>query len=422
MTDSQVSPREDWTDLTRSAILVLDDDEDVRTIIARCLRVEGYTVVEASGLAEAREQLAANDVIIVLADLTLRHGESGLTLLAELQEQQSEIDVIVMTANSDVSSAVGALKNGAYDYLCKPFAVEVLSAAIKRAVDRNRLAERTLLMDHLEARRQADQDNLEQFLISMASTIDAKSRYTAQHSRRVSSLARLLGEAMGYDQTHCSLLALGGRLHDIGKIGTPDAILDKPGPLTAAEFAVIREHPALGDELVEPIKAIHDLRPMIRWHHERIDGKGYPDGLKGSAIPQDAFLIKTADIWEAITSRRPYRAPMTVEAAVKAMRDEKDVSIPGDIVETFLQAIQGSPVALPAPTQSTTDDDQQGGAAAGSLTRLRPGGGPDAAPSATPASAPEETPAFRPAARRQQTPGHTPPLPGSEHEQGQGGA
>ena len=339
-----------WTDLARSSILVLDDDVDVRQVIARCLERESYTVVTAADLSEARAALEQHDVVIVLADVTLRNGESGLHLLAELRAQQSNIDVIVMTAHSDVSSAVGALKNGAYDYLCKPFAVEVLLAAIKRAVDRSRLAERTLLLDHLESRRLADQENLEQFLVSMASVIDAKSRFTAQHSRRVSALGRILAEALGMSAERCELVALGGRLHDIGKIGTPDAILDKPGPLTAAEFAIIKEHPDLGDQLVEPIRAIASLRPMIRSHHERLDGRGYPDGLVGDEIPVEALVIKTADIWEAITSRRPYREPMRVEQAVQCMRAEKGVSIPPDIVETFLKAIQGSPVALPVVT------------------------------------------------------------------------
>ncbi|RKY20361.1 MAG: two-component system response regulator [Planctomycetota bacterium] len=358
MTPTSPPPDAAWTDLARSGILVLDDDVDVRTVVSRCLCNSGYTVHQAGGLDEAREQLAQQDIIIVLADLTLRHGESGLELLAELQDQRADIDVIVMTANSDVSSAVSALKAGAYDYLCKPFAVEVLLAAVERAVDRNRLAERTQLLDHLDTRRQADEDNLEQFLVSLASAIDAKSRYTAQHSKRVSALARILGEAMGLSATRCDLLALGGRLHDIGKIGTPDAILDKPGSLTPAEFDIIREHPAVGDQLVQPIRAIAELRPMIRWHHERLDGNGYPDGLSGDEIPLEALLIKTADIWEAITSRRPYRDPMSVDAAVRAMRAERDVSIPAEIVETFLKAIQGSPFALPAsvegrPSQAT---------------------------------------------------------------------
>lgn len=350
-----------WTDLARSAILVLDDDDDVRAVITRCLERLGYAVVAASSLAEARTALASHDVIIVLADVTLRDGESGLTLLEELTEQGSSIDVIVMTANSDVSSAVGALKNGAYDYLCKPFPVEVLSAAIKRAVDRNRLAERNLLMDHLESRRLADAENLEQFLVSMASVIDAKSRFTAQHSRRVSALARILAEALGFDSQRCELVALGGRLHDLGKVGTPDAILDKPGSLTAAEFAIIREHPALGDDLVAPIRAIAELRPMIRWHHERLDGKGYPDGLSGDQIPIEALVIKTADIWEAITSRRPYREPMSMEAAVRCLRAEAGHSLPGEMVETFLKAIQGAPAALPldapdeAPARAATE-------------------------------------------------------------------
>src|SRR5262249_22676275 len=142
-------------------------------------------------------------------------------------------------------------------------------------------------------------------------------------------------------------IALGGRLHDIGKIGTPDAILDKPGALTLDEYRVMKLHPAQGDELVAPIRAMAALRPMIRWHHESLDGRGYPDGLAGKDVPVEAWVVKVADYWEAITSQRPYRAPMPLEQAVKTLRAEAGVRIPRDIVETFLAAIADAPVALP---------------------------------------------------------------------------
>ena len=336
-----------WMSLERSSILVVDDDPGVLDTISRCLELDGYPVLRAKSLVEAREFVATRDVLLVLADINLGHGESGLDLLAELKQPPRPIDVIIMTANSDVASVVEALKRGAYDYLCKPFRFEVLRAAVQRCVERNRFVEKAHLLDQLEARRLADEENLEQFLVSMATVIDAKSRFTGRHSLRVSELSRLLAEALGFDEARCELVALGGRLHDIGKIGTPDAILDKPGPLTADEYAIMKRHPAVGDDLIAPIKSLAALRPIIRWHHESLDGTGYPDGIPGDHVPIEAWIVKTADYWEAITAHRPYRAPMPLERAVRTLRSEAGVRIPREVVETFLQAIQGVPIALP---------------------------------------------------------------------------
>jgi putative two-component system response regulator len=182
----------------------------------------------------------------------------------------------------------------------------------------------------------------------MATVIDAKSSYTARHSERVSDLSRLLGEALGLHAAHLQTVALGGRLHDIGKIGTPDSVLNKAGPLTREEFAIMKLHPLHGDELIAPIRSLASLRPMIRWHHESLDGTGYPDGKPGAEVPLEAWIVKTADYWEAITSRRPYRDPMPLELAARTLRAEAGVRIPREVVETFLAAIPDAPIALPA--------------------------------------------------------------------------
>ncbi len=339
-----------WHALERSSILVVDDDPGILATVTRFLEREGHVVEGVSDLTGARAALAARDVFLVVTDITLAYGETGLQLLAEVRETHPGVEVVLMTANSEVSSAVEALKHGAFDYLCKPFPFEQLRAAVSHVVDHIRARERAAMLDQIETRRMAEEEQLEQFLVSMATAVDAKSRFTALHSQRVSGLCRLFAEALGFDRERTELVALGGRLHDIGKIGTPDAILDKPGPLTAQEFAVIQEHPAKGDELVAPVKALARLRPMIRWHHETLDGKGYPDGLPGDAVPEEAWVVKVADFWEAITARRPYRAPMSLEQAVACLRGEAGVKIPRDYVETFLEAIQGAPLALPAGT------------------------------------------------------------------------
>ncbi len=337
----------EWRSLERSAVLVVEDDDGVRKALVRFLELEGWTVLAAANLGEARALLERREILVVLADITLPDGESGLDLLAEIKQQRPELDVLLMTGNTDLQSAVEAVKRGAYDYLRKPFPFESLRSALKRAVERRHLAEKSLLLQQLEERRAAEAESLQQFLVSMATVIDHKSRYTARHSARVSDLSRLLAEALGFDAQRVETIALGGRLHDIGKIGTPDAILDKPGPLTLDEYAVMKLHPAQGDELIAPIRAMASLRPIIRWHHESLDGRGYPDALAGKDVPIEAWVVKVADYWEAITSLRPYRAPMPLDTAVRTLRAEAGVRIPRDIVETFLASIVDAPIALP---------------------------------------------------------------------------
>lgn len=338
---------EEWQNLERSAVLVVDDDAGVRGAVARFIEREGYTVLTAGTLTEARELLAEREILVVLCDITMPDGESGLDLLAEIKGQQPDIDVIMMTGNSDAAPAIEALKRGAYDYIRKPFQFDDLRAALKRAVERRHFLQKSAMLLAIEERRAAERENLEQVLVTMATIIDAKSRFTARHSARVSSLARLMAEKMDLKPDRVELIALGGRLHDIGKIGTPDAILDKPSALTVEEFAIMKRHPALGDELISPIRSMEAVRPMIRWHHESMDGNGYPDGLSEKQIPLEAWIVKVADYWEAITSQRPYRGPMTLDQAARTLRAESGLRIPEEIVERFLSAIHGAPDALP---------------------------------------------------------------------------
>ena len=337
----------DWQSLERSAVLVVDDDAGVRGAVARFIEREGYAVLAAGTLGEARELLAEREILVVLCDITMPGGESGLDLLAEIKGQDPDLDVLMMTGNSDAAPAIEALKRGAYDYIRKPFQFDDLRAALKRAVERRHFLLKASMLEALEVRRAADRENLEQVLVSMATIIDAKSRFTARHSARVSDLARLMAEKLRLPPERVELIALGGRLHDIGKIGTPDAILDKPTALTVEEYAIMKRHPALGDELIAPIRSMEAVRPMIRWHHEALDGNGYPDGLSADQIPLEAWIVKVADYWEAITSQRPYRGPMALDQAARTLRAESGVHIPEEIVERFLSAIHGAPVALP---------------------------------------------------------------------------
>ncbi|MGQ0551612.1 MAG: HD domain-containing phosphohydrolase [Planctomycetota bacterium] len=338
----------EWRSLERSAVLVVDDDPGVRTAVTRFIEQEGYPVISAGSVEEALALLLSHDILVVLSDITMPGGRSGLDLLAEIRGQHPDVDVLIMTGNADVDSAVEALRRGAYDYLRKPFPFEALRAALRRAVERRHFLLKASMLQQLEERRDADRENLQQFLVAMATIIDAKSSYTARHSARVSDLARLLAEAMGFDAPRVELIALGGRLHDIGKLGTPDAILEKTGPLSREEMAIMRRHPLQGDELIAPVRSMQAVRPMIRWHHESLDGTGYPDALPGADVPVEAWVVKVADYWEAITSLRPYRAPMPLETAVKTLRAEAGVRIPQEIVETFLKAIPGAPIAMPA--------------------------------------------------------------------------
>jgi putative two-component system response regulator len=308
-------------------ILIVDDDARNLRLLETILTSCQYEVVKADTGVEVLDQVYAAEPDLIILDVTMTKMD-GFEVCRILKKDSSTrlIPVILNTVLNRVEEKVRAYEAGADDYLEKQVNRLELMARI-----RNLLKVREL---HNAL------DSAENIIYSMADIVEAKDSYTEGHTDRVSRYASMLGKELGLSGTEIDHLKQGGVLHDIGKIGIPDAILKKPGRLTAAEFEVIRSHPALGYKICGNLKSLRNILPIIRHHHERLDGSGYPDGLKGDQIPLLARIMAICDVYDALTSNRPYRSAMSVEKALQILRDEAGRGYwDADLVEHFTELI-----------------------------------------------------------------------------------
>lgn len=306
-------------------ILIADDEPGIRVVLARFLRENGYPLVdEAEHGDRAVELLAKNRYFLLITDISMPNV-TGLELLALVRREYPDTDVAVITGHQEVDYAIQALKNGAFDYFHKPFRFDEVLQTIERVRHKQFLEERSIELERLEERNRVDERHLLELMHTLANIIDLKSPYTREHSDRVSKIAVLLGRRVGLSKLELDRIALGASLHDIGKLGCPDCILNKPGALTREEYEVIQQHPGQGADLCGRVSSLKPVLPMIRWHHENLDGSGYPDRLKGDAIPLEARIVRIADYWDAITSHRSYRNPMTPQQARATIESEAEL-------------------------------------------------------------------------------------------------
>ncbi len=261
---------------------------------------------------------------LVITDISMP-SVTGLELLAIVRKEHPDTDVAVITGQLEVDFAIQALKNGAFDYFHKPFRFDQVLATIERVRHKQFLEQRSIELELLKERNRSDQTHLQELMLALAHIIDLKSAYTREHSDRVSKIAVMLGRRLELSQAELERIALGASLHDIGKLGCPDCILNKPGALTRGEYEIIQQHPGSGADLCQHVSSLRPVVPMIRWHHENLDGSGYPDGLKGDAIPLEARIVRIADYWDAITSHRSYRNPMTPQQASATIESEAEL-------------------------------------------------------------------------------------------------
>ena len=310
-----------------STILVVDDDPAVRHVMSTVLREEGYTVRAAGSADQALELLrAAGDVPIILSDLKMP-GHDGIWLLDQVLQRHPHAAVVMLTGYGDTENAVECLKRGAADYLLKPLRVTDLVCAIERAQSRRKLAlarnryhqglarrvrEKTgELTDAL--RRTADAYN--STLSALVAALDAREHETSDHSQRVVRYTLAIAEKMALQGDDLDQIGRGALLHDIGKIGVPDSILLKAGPLTPAEWIEMRKHPEIGHQILQSIGFLNLAAEIVLSHQERWDGGGYPRRLKGPDIPLGARIFAIADTLDAMTSDRPYRRGVGYEEA-----------------------------------------------------------------------------------------------------------
>jgi response regulator RpfG family c-di-GMP phosphodiesterase len=314
-------------DATR--ILIVDDDSSVRDVIGVLLREEGYACTAVSSAQAAIDASRAAEFPLVISDVKMP-GKDGLWLLERLREGSPDTAVIMLTAFGDTEAAVECLRRGASDYLLKPPKVTDLIRAIERALAKRRLElARHRYRKSLEKRVREKTSELSQALRNLETTysstlwalvaaLDAREHETGDHSQRVVRYTLGIAKRLGIPENELPDIGRGALLHDIGKIGVPDAILLKPDRLTPAEWEEMRRHPQIGWTILKSIDFLDVPAEIVLSHQERWDGGGYPRGLSGDAIPIGARIFAIADCYDAMTTDRPYRRRTTAEAA----RDE----------------------------------------------------------------------------------------------------
>ena len=325
-------------------ILVVDDDRNNRELFGRLLVKDGHDVETAGDGEAALTAVGTRTPDLVLLDVLLP-GLNGFDVCRRLKQAQLTrlVPVVLVTGLGDREHRIRGIDAGADDFLAKPFDPVELSARVRSLL---RLKRYTDTLESVEA-----------ILRSLALTIEARDPYTQGHCERLARYAVALGRHVKLDPEHLTALEQGGYLHDIGKIGVPDALLLKEGRLTAAEFEVIKQHTIIGDRLCGELRSLHKVRQIVRHHHERLDGSGYPDGLRGDAVPLLAQIVGIADIYDAVTTTRPYRRARTAteayaELIAEAGRGRHSLNLVRAFVElgdsgAFMEVIQNA-LAVPA--------------------------------------------------------------------------
>lgn len=290
--------------MASARILIVDDDALVRETMRDYIEHLAYAVREAGSAEEALEEIARELPDLILLDVRMP-GITGIELCRQLKADQTTrlIPVVLLTAERELDSRVAGLAAGADDYFTKPVHPRELGARLGSLIRLKRVVEELEEAEHM--------------ITSLALTIEARDPYTAGHCVRLSNLAVEFGERLGLGEEELQALRLGGFLHDLGKIAVPDAILLKPGALTVEEREVIQDHPAAGDRLAAPMRTLGLVRPIIRHHHERFDGRGYPDKLVGEETPLLARLMAIVDVYDALKTQRPYKAALGEEESIR---------------------------------------------------------------------------------------------------------
>src|SRR5512137_1120878 len=309
---------------SRVEILVADDETSIAESLRAFLEGIGYLVSTAANGREALAVFRERRMPLVISDINMPLL-GGHELLREIKALSPETEVIIVTGFATIDGAVKAIKDGAYDYIIKPFRIATIQHTVEKALNHRALI--------LENRRL--QENSLNVLRTMVNVLEQRDSYTAGHSRRVTEIALTIAARVGIPDDDLKTLRLAGLIHDVGKIGIEDTILRKPARLTAEEYAVIRTHPERGVQIIEPLDFLRGTLPIVRHHHEYFDGHGYPSGLAGEQIPLGARIIAIADTYDAITSSRAYRTARGRDEALAEIRRCANSQFDPELVSLF---------------------------------------------------------------------------------------
>jgi putative two-component system response regulator len=333
--------------------LIVDDDAQVRHVLTRVIQTHGLSAVEACSGAEALALLDRDgEVPVCISDIYMPEMD-GVTFLREALGRYPDMAVIMLTGVAEVSTAVECLKLGALDYISKPVMIEEVRARLDKALEKRDLVlQNRFYQQSLETRvRDLDRTNKLSVINGvqmLVHALEAKDAYTSGHSSRVSRYAMKAAVLLGFTDDSLEHIRLGGELHDIGKIGTREDILNKPGPLTSEEFQHIKAHASLGERILTPFLGGSPIvLRIVRSHHERMDGSGFPDGLRGEQIPLEARIVAVVDAFDAMTTNRAYREPRTPEQAIQELRRCAGVHFDPEVIKAFIRAYgEGSAISV----------------------------------------------------------------------------
>jgi putative two-component system response regulator len=324
--------------------LVVDDEPGVRRSLVRMLQAQGFHCFEAGSGLEALELLERiGDTPLIVSDMRMPELD-GIGFLEAVRRRYPDSSVIMLTGLSDTTTAVDCLHLGAADFLLKPISMNELQARVTRALEKRALVlQNRYYQENLERRVHEQAQRIQELFLQgvqmLARALEAKDAYTRGHSIRVSRYAVATARRLGFHGRGLDGIRLGGELHDIGKIGTRESVLQKPGTLTDDEFRQISEHPILGERMLSPLaQESPDVLRIVRSHHERLDGHGFPDGLRGDRIPIEARIVAVADTFDAMTTRRPYRESRPPAQAMAELRRVAGTQLDPDVVEAFIAA------------------------------------------------------------------------------------
>ena len=307
---------------TEQTVLVVDDHPLNLELIEGCLADVDCRVITATDGQEALDLFRSEHPDLVLLDVMMPKMD-GYEVCQRIKESAEGklLPVVMVTALGQIADRVRGLEVGADDFIVKPIERVELVARVRSLLRVRQLYDRL--------------DDAQRTIFALARAVEAKDSPTEAHTERVGINARRLGEALGLPEETLDDLLWGGVIHDIGKIGVPDQILTKPGPLTPEEFEVMKLHVFTGEEIARPLRSAHDLLPIIRHHHERIDGEGYPDGLAGDKIPLTARIVAICDAFDAMISDRPYRRGLSYAAALETLERGSGTQWDGELVQIF---------------------------------------------------------------------------------------
>lgn len=339
------------------SILVVDDEKSIRVTISAFLKRDGYEVMTAENAEAALELLDKHEFDTVLTDIVMPR-RSGVSLLKDIHGKQSNVQVIMMTGEPTVETAVDAVRLEARDYLAKPISRDDLLKAVRQAVGYKKLLDEK---QRLERENAAHQQNLERLVeertrkmrqamlntaYAAAAMLDLRDPYTAGHQRRVGALASDIGREMGLCADMVEGLNVIGCIHDVGKIMVPTDILNKPGHISPLEYELIKEHARKGYEVLKDYEMPWPVAEIVYQHHERLDGSGYPRGLKGDDIWIETCIISVADVLEAMMTHRPYRPSLGLDAALDEITSNRGVLYHPDVVDVAVELFSESEYQL----------------------------------------------------------------------------